>query len=88
MEELIKEYLEKRRKFFKEILLKYNIEGSEGIEDRTIKQEKNRIKYILKFGLDIGTIKKYIVKVELVKRMNEFYFKTKEELFRVEDFLK
>lgn len=75
-EHKFKEITEERIKFHKDILKKFGLtekDGTRTTED-LVNEEIEKIKNILKDGLDVGGIIKYIVKVRLEYYDGEWWF--------------
>lgn len=85
---MIDEYIQHKKSWDEQIIKKLNIEVSKNKHNQVLQHLKEQIQQILKEGLDIGTIMKHIVKVEIVKYQNDFYFKDikTRTLYKISDY--
>jgi len=84
----IKEIIEKYKDWKREWLISAVTSCGEKVSnekiEKAINNDVNKIKLILKTGLDIGTITKHLISVDdIIEKDNEFWFKTKKGLYRI-----
>ena len=86
---MIDEYIKHKKNTDEQIFKKYNIKVAKSKHDKLLQHLKEQIQQILEKGLDIGTIIKQIVKVEIVKYKNGFYFKDPKSgiLYKISDYV-
>lgn len=86
---MIDEYIKHKKNMDEQIFKKLNIKVAKNKHNQLLQHLKEQIQQILEKGLDIGTIIKYMVKVEIVKYQSDFYFKDLKTgiLYRINDYI-
>ena len=86
---MIDEYIKHKKNMDEQIFKKLNIKVGKSKHDQLLQHLKEQIQQILEKGLDIGTIIKYMVKVEIVKYQNNLYFKDIKTgtLYKIDDYI-